>query len=358
MKSLHNVMNASSITPLPNLYLLDKSSETDNQRSIAVHQHRQDIQNILAGRDSRMLVIIGPCSIHDPEAAIDYAHRLAKAQKQFSSTLKLVMRTYFEKPRTRTGWKGYMVDPDLNGQFNLLKGLSSSRELLKSVLALGVPTATEFLDTHIAPYIADLICWGAVGARTTESQPHRQLASALHCPIGFKNGTDGNTTIAIDAIHAANDSHLLIMAGENGQPVAVQTQGNPYCHIILRGGVTPNYASHSVKSAAYQLHHSQLSSRLVVDCSHGNSGKIAKNQLDVINNIAQQLLSGERHIAGVMCESFLQGGSQALDKGPICYGQSITDECLSWEDTMCFLNTLDDAVATLQQQQYCQPAPV
>lgn len=329
---------------LPNLEnILDETIISTETKEFIFNQ-RQEIANILSGDDSRLLVIIGPCSVHEPNAVIEYATRLANAQKHYNGTLKLVMRTYFEKPRTRRGWKGFIVDPDLNGKFDLLKGITHSRKLMQSILELGVPTANEFLDTNIALYIADLVCWGAIGARTTESQPHRQLASGLHCPIGFKNGTDGNIDISIDAIHAAQDCHTMLTQKTDNQTVAIQTQGNNHCHVILRGGATPNYSSQHIKQTSLKLKRSKLSPKIVVDCSHGNSGKLAKNQLIVVEDIARQISSGEINIAGVMCESYLVGGNQKLGNGALNYGQSITDECLSWEDTLIFLDHLNVAM--------------
>ncbi|PKG40091.1 3-deoxy-7-phosphoheptulonate synthase [Psychromonas sp. Urea-02u-13] len=344
MKMLENIINASSVMLLPSLESIQRETRLNEQLQQFIEQQRAEIKSILLGEDPRLLVIIGPCSIHDPHAAIEYATRLVKMQKQYRGTLKLVMRTYFEKPRTRAGWKGFIVTPDLNSEFNFLQGVTRSRQLMKSILELGMPIATEFLDTNIAPYIADMVCWGAIGARTTESQPHRQLASGLHCPIGFKNGTDGNVSIAIDAIHAAKDRHLVLAQSENNQTFAVETQGNDHCHIILRGGATPNYSSRDVKNAAYHLQYSHLTPRLVVDCSHGNSGKIAKNQLSVADNIAEQMMSGEKSIAGVMCESFLLGGNQKINLDGLNYGQSITDECLCWDDTLVFLECVSKAI--------------
>lgn len=343
MHSITDVINASTFSPLPDIGVSLTNTSMDERLYRFVKKQREEIKRIICGEDSHLLVIIGPCSIHDPKAALEYAMRLAKIQEKYRDNLKIVMRTYFEKPRTRRGWKGYIVDPNLNGQFDLVQGLYRSRKLLKSILELGIPTATEFLDTNIAPYIADLICWGAIGARTTESQPHRQLASGLDCPIGFKNGTDGNTAISIDAIHAAQDNHVLIVSSADGTPMAAHTVGNKHCHIILRGGLTPNYSREHIKNTAEHLESNNLSPRLIVDCSHGNSSKIAKNQLKVVKDIATQLIDGEQNIAGVMCESFLKGGNQRLDQ-TLVYGKSITDECLDWEDSTVFLDTLAQAV--------------
>ncbi|RSD29514.1 3-deoxy-7-phosphoheptulonate synthase [Vibrio pectenicida] len=354
MNALQNVINTKSLMTLPSLQNILNQIDISQDLQGFIFKQRQEIANILSGDDSRLLVIIGPCSIHDPNAAIEYATRLAKMQKRYNGTLKLVMRTYFEKPRTRGGWKGFIVDPELNGEFNLLSGIARSRQLMHAILELGVPTANEFLDPNLALYIADLVCWGAIGARTTESQPHRQLASGLHCPIGFKNGTDGNIDISIDAIHAAKDCHLMLGQTANNQTVAIQTQGNDNCHVILRGGVTPNYSSQHVKNTSYQLICNDLSPRIVVDCSHGNSGKIAKNQLSVVENIARQISLAEENIAGVMCESFLLGGNQKINHGVLNYGQSITDECLSWEDTLVFLERLNQAMLEQVDSKFAQ----
>ncbi len=344
MQPFNNVINSDATHELPSLKCFKENTQANESLYRFISMQRDEIKRIISGEDNRLLVIIGPCSIHDPDAALEYATRLAKVQKKYRNTIKIVMRTYFEKPRTRSGWKGFIVEPNLDGEFNLEEGINRSREVLKSVLELGLATATEFLDTNIAPYIADLVCWGAIGARTTESQPHRQLASGLNCPIGFKNGTDGNTNISIDAIHAAKDNHLLLLPGENGQSLVVETSGNPNCHIILRGGLTPNYSSPHVKSASYHLEHSHLNPRLVVDCSHGNSGKKAQNQLMVAENLAHQIVSGEINIAGVMCESFLVAGNQKAESRPLTYGQSVTDECLNWDDSIELLDTLNAAV--------------
>ncbi|MGI3018968.1 3-deoxy-7-phosphoheptulonate synthase [Vibrio alginolyticus] len=344
MNTLRNVINIKSAAPLPSLKKILNKTNCSLQLQEFITTQRQEITNILSGGDTRLLVIMGPCSIHDPVAAIEYAHRLAEEQKRYQSSLKLVMRTYFEKPRTRGGWKGFIVDPDLNGDFNLHKGINQSRKLMQSILELGVPTAHEFLDPNIAHYIADLVCWGAIGARTTESQPHRQLASGLLCPIGFKNGTDGNIDISIDAIHTAQDCHSVIAQTSDNQTIAIKTRGNNNCHVILRGGTTPNYSTQHIKQTSFQLTRSKLPLKLVVDCSHGNSEKIAKNQLVVVKDIANQISLGETNIAGVMCESFLVGGNQTIDADLLTYGQSITDECLSWQDSLLFLEHLNNAV--------------
>ncbi|MBG0757044.1 3-deoxy-7-phosphoheptulonate synthase [Vibrio cidicii] len=349
MSHLTHAFQSESILPLPTFESIAQEFPLDWRTRQFIHRSREAITQILSGQDDRLVVIIGPCSIHDPQAGLHYARQLAALQERYRSQLLIVMRTYFEKPRTRGGWKGLLVDPKLDGTHDLPQGIRTARHFLQQVSELGLATATEFLDVNLAPYIADLICWGAIGARTAESQPHRQLASALACPIGFKNGTDGNINIAIDAIHAARDSHILPLAGSEQGALALRTSGNPYGHIILRGGKTPNYNSEHVVAASNQLMASDLPTKLIIDCSHGNSGKKALNQLKVADAIAEQLCDGETCIAGVMCESFLLGEKQALGEKPLVYGQSITDECLSWQDSQRFLDTVACAVAKVQQ---------
>ena len=306
---------------------------------------RQAIHSILHGQDSRLLVIIGPCSIHDPVAALDYARRLSPLRQQYQDRLEIVMRAYFEKPRTTVGWKGLINDPHLDGSHDINHGLVVARQLLADINALGVPTATEFLDMVTGQYIADLISWGAIGARTTESQIHREMASALSCPVGFKNGTDGNVAIAIDAVRAAQARHLFLSPDKHGQMSVYQTLGNPDGHIILRGGKQPNYQRESVKECQTALQAVNLSERVVIDCSHGNSLKQHQRQLQVVDDIAQQLSSPSHGIAGVMVESFIVEGRQDWQgSGKDCYGQSITDACLGWEDTEQLLATLASAV--------------
>lgn len=306
---------------------------------------RRRIEKILSGQDKRLLVIIGPCSIHDPNAALDYAKQLANLHEHYQERLEIVMRTYFEKPRTVIGWKGLITDPDLNGSCRVNYGIGVARELLLKINQLGIPTATEFLDMVIGQYISELISWGAIGARTTESQVHREMASALSCPVGFKNGTDGNVRIAIDAIRAARANHTFISPDKQGQMTVYQTQGNPYGHIIMRGGKTPNYHAEALTEACDQLAKFSLPTRLVVDFSHGNCQKIHRRQLDVARDIAQQIRHGSPYIAGVMAESFLlEGNQQVCENKPLIYGQSITDPCLSWEDSELLLNILSDAV--------------
>jgi len=306
---------------------------------------RQRISRILQGNDHRLLVVIGPCSLHHPQAATDYAERLMALRQRYSDQLEIVMRAYFEKPRTVTGWKGLINDPGLDGSYDINQGLAIARKLLVDINTLGMPTATEFLDMVNGQFIADLISWGAIGARTTESQIHREMASALSCPVGFKNGTDGNVRIAIDAIRAARASHMFLSPDKQGQMTIYQTSGNPDGHIILRGGKQPNYTSEHIAATRKSLEEFQLPPRIVVDFSHGNCLKQHRRQLLVAEDIAQQLRNGETAIAGVMIESFIEEGQQSVvqDK-PLVYGQSITDPCIGWSDTEAVLALLADAV--------------
>lgn len=310
-----------------------------------VRMSRKAIESILIGQDQRLLVVIGPCSVHDTQAAFEYAKMLTKLRIEHQDYLEIVMRTYFEKPRTVIGWKGLIFDPDLNNSCQVNKGLRLARELLTNINKLGLPTATEFLDMITSQYVADLISWGAVGARTTESQIHRQIASALSCPIGFKNGTDGNINIAIDAIRTARTSHVFLSPDKNGKMTIYQTKGNPYGHIIMRGGKQPNYSAKNITIACRRLRQFKLPEQLVIDFSHGNCQKIHHRQLDVAKNIARQLQKGSMAIAGIMAESFLVEGAQKVIAGkPLTYGQSITDPCLSWKDTKKLLAILSEAV--------------
>ena len=322
--------------------------------SEAVAQHitdsRKRIEKILSGQDPRLLVIVGPCSIHDPDAAIDYARRLAAIRDQYQGQLEIAMRTYFEKPRTVVGWKGLISDPDLNGSYRINYGLEQARRVLLAVNELGLPAATEFLDMVTGQYIADLISWGAIGARTTESQIHREMASALSCPIGFKNGTDGNTRIAIDAIRAAQASHMFLSPDKQGQMTIYQTSGNPYGHVIMRGGKQPNYHAEDIAAACATLSEHQLAPHLVIDFSHGNSQKKHRQQLTVCDDVCSQIVKGSRAIVGIMAESFLEEGSQPMVAGkPLVYGQSITDACLHWDDTVALLDKLSSAVKSRLQ---------
>ncbi|MFZ5521967.1 MAG: 3-deoxy-7-phosphoheptulonate synthase [Pseudomonadota bacterium] len=311
---------------------------------------RERIRRILRGQDDRLLVVIGPCSIHDPAAALDYAKRLLAQREAYKDTLEIVMRVYFEKPRTTVGWKGLINDPYLDGSFRIDEGLRMARHLLLDINRLGMPAGSEFLDVISPQYIGDLISWGAIGARTTESQVHRELASGLSAPIGFKNGTDGNIRIATDAIQAAARPHHFLSVHKNGQVAIVETAGNPDCHVILRGGKAPNYDGASVEAACKDLEAAKLPARLMVDCSHANSAKQHQRQIDVARDIADQLASGSQRVFGVMVESHLCAGAQKFtpgqdDPAKLAYGQSITDACLGWDDSAEVLKLLSDAVA-------------
>jgi len=300
---------------------------------------------ILHGGDDRLIVVMGPCSIHDTKAAMEYAKRLKACRDKYADDLEIVMRVYFEKPRTTVGWKGLINDPDLDGSFQINKGLRMAREVLLNINSLGLPAGTEFLDMITPQYIADLVSWGAIGARTTESQIHRELSSGLSCPVGFKNGTDGNVKIAVDAIKAAQHPHHFLSVTKEGRSAIVSTTGNEDCHIILRGGKAPNYDAPSVEAAAADIGKAGLAARIMIDASHGNSSKVPKNQLGVCESIAQQLATGDLRIMGVMVESHLVEGRQDLEPGkPLTYGQSITDGCVGWDDSLEVLETLAQGV--------------
>jgi 3-deoxy-7-phosphoheptulonate synthase len=316
---------------------------------------RRTIHNIMAGTDDRLLVIIGPCSIHDPGAALEYARRLKAQRTAYADTLEIVMRVYFEKPRTTVGWKGLINDPYLDESFRIDEGLRIARQLLIEINRLGLPAASEFLDVISPQYLGDLIAWGAIGARTTESQVHRELASGLSAPIGFKNGTDGNIKIATDAIQAAAGGHHFLSVHKNGQVAIVQTKGNPDCHVILRGGKAPNYDAQSVAEACAELTRAKLSASLMVDCSHANSSKQHEKQLTVAADIAAQLASGSRSVFGVMVESHLHAGAQKFTPGKdavdqLAYGKSITDACLGWDDSLKALALLSEGVKARRKQ--------
>jgi 3-deoxy-7-phosphoheptulonate synthase len=355
------------------LVLSERTSETDDQRiqdvtplpppehlirffPIAgtpteklIKHTRSAVRHIMHGKDDRLLVIIGPCSIHDPAAALDYARRLSAERARYAGTLEIVMRVYFEKPRTTVGWKGLINDPYLDESYRIDEGLRIARQLLVEINRLGMPAGSEFLDTISPQYIGDLISWGAIGARTTESQVHRELASGLSAPIGFKNGTDGNLKIACDAIQAAARPHHFLSVHKNGQVAIVETKGNKDCHVILRGGRLPNYDAGSVAAACQALTEAKLLPTLMVDCSHANSSKQHQRQIDVARDIAAQLAAGSRQIFGVMVESHLNGGAQKFtpgkdDAAALAYGQSITDACIGWDDSLEVLKVLSDAV--------------
>ena len=352
---------------------VDKTSQTDDERikditvlpppehlirffpirgtavEALITQTRTSIHNIMAGTDDRLLVVIGPCSIHDPAAALDYARRLQAVREQYKDTLEIVMRVYFEKPRTTVGWKGLINDPYLDESYRIDEGLRIARQLLIDINRLGVPAGSEFLDVISPQYIGDLISWGAIGARTTESQVHRELASGLSAPIGFKNGTDGNIRIATDAIQSASRGHHFLSVHKNGQVAIVNTNGNHDCHVILRGGKAPNYDAASVAAACKDLEAAQLPATLMVDCSHANSSKQYEKQRDVARDIAGQLAGGSRSVFGLMIESHLVAGAQKFtpgkdQPGALEYGKSITDACLGWDDSLQTLAELSNAV--------------
>ena len=353
--------------------LSEKTSETDDQRikditplpppehlirffpiaetpvETLVGATRNNVRRIMAGDDDRLLVIIGPCSIHDPAAALDYARRLKAERERHAGELEVVMRVYFEKPRTTVGWKGLINDPYLDESYRIHEGLRIARQLLVDINRLGVPAGSEFLDVISPQYIGDLIAWGAIGARTTESQVHRELASGLSAPVGFKNGTDGNIKIAIDAIQAAARPHHFLSVHKNGQVAIVETRGNKDCHVILRGGKAPNYDAEHVAAACKEIEAAKLDCTLMVDCSHANSSKQHERQVDVARDVAAQMKDGSRCIFGVMVESHLVAGAQKFSAGKddpakLAYGQSITDACIGWDDSETVLRVLSDAV--------------
>ncbi len=315
--------------------------------SQVVFTHRHEIGDIIHGLDSRLIVVIGPCSIHDPDAALEYADRLAEQASTYRDTLKIVMRVYFEKPRTTVGWKGLINDPHLNNSYDINLGLKTARGLLRALIDKGVATGTEYLDPISPQYFGDLVCWGAIGARTTESQIHRQLASGLSCPIGFKNSTDGSVQVAIDAVKSAHHSHIFLSVTKQGRSAIFSTSGNDDCHIILRGGGDkPNFDGASVRHAARALEAARLTPKLMIDMSHANSRKQYQQQLEVNADICRQLHSGETRIMGVMIESNLVEGRQEIGSGAqLTYGQSVTDACIGWDDSVACLDQLANAVA-------------
>ncbi|MBE7366099.1 3-deoxy-7-phosphoheptulonate synthase [Ramlibacter pallidus] len=352
---------------------VDKTSQTDDQRikditvlpppehlirffpisgtpvEGLINQTRRAIHEIMAGNDDRLLVVIGPCSIHDPDAALAYARKLREVRAKYADTLEIVMRVYFEKPRTTVGWKGLINDPYLDESYRIDEGLRIARQLLIEINRLGLPAGSEFLDVISPQYIGDLISWGAIGARTTESQVHRELASGLSAPIGFKNGTDGNIKIATDAIQAAARPHHFLSVHKNGQVAIVQTHGNRDCHVILRGGKAPNYDAASVGAACAELEAAKLPPTLMVDCSHANSSKQHEKQLEVARDIAGQIAGGSRRVFGVMVESHLVGGAQKFTPGKdraeaLEFGKSITDACIGWDESLDLMATLSRSV--------------
>jgi 3-deoxy-7-phosphoheptulonate synthase len=369
-------MNAKATAPGSDAWYanpVDKTSQTDDERikditvlpppehlirffpirgtpvETLITETRRNIHNIMAGKDDRLLVVIGPCSIHDPAAALDYARRLKEARTKYAGTLEVVMRVYFEKPRTTVGWKGLINDPYLDESFRIDEGLRIARQLLIEINRLGLPAGSEFLDVISPQYIGDLISWGAIGARTTESQVHRELASGLSAPIGFKNGTDGNIKIATDAIQAAARGHHFLSVHKNGQVAIVQTNGNKDCHVILRGGKAPNYDAASVGAACKELEAAKLPATLMVDCSHANSSKQHEKQIEVARDIGAQVAAGSRQVFGLMVESHLIPGAQKFtpgkdEVGALEYGKSITDACIGWGDSLQVLDVLSESV--------------
>ncbi|HYD97699.1 MAG TPA: 3-deoxy-7-phosphoheptulonate synthase AroG [Noviherbaspirillum sp.] len=316
----------------------EKASDTVANSRIALHR-------ILHGQDDRVMVVIGPCSIHDTKAAMEYARRLAEQRERFKNELEIVMRVYFEKPRTTVGWKGLINDPYMDNSFRINDGLRMAREVLLNINELGLPAGTEFLDVISPQYVADLISWGAIGARTTESQVHRELASGLSCPVGFKNGTDGNVKIAVDAIKAASQPHHFLSVTKGGHSAIVSTGGNEDCHIILRGGKAPNYDAPSVEAACKDIAANGLASRLMIDASHANSSKKPENQVPVCADIGKQIAAGDTRIVGVMVESHLVAGRQDLVPGKeLTYGQSVTDGCIDWDTSVKVLEGLAESV--------------
>ena len=338
--SIHNV-NVASQQALTAPAALRSSVPVDESIFSFVRESREVVSNILDRKDHRLMVVVGPCSIHDASAAREYAAKLMRLREKYAEKLEIVMRAYFEKPRTSLGWKGYINDPYLDGSFRINEGLALARELLLEINNMGLPTAGELLDAVSPQYIADLMSWGAIGARTTESQNHRQFASGVSCPIGFKNGTEGNVQIAVDAIRAAAASHHFLSVTKTGAAAIVKTTGNADCHLILRGGLKPNYDTASVREAELLLENAGLNTGLMIDCSHANSQKDHAKQISVCQSIVDQRRSGDSPIRGVMIESHLVGGNQAIAAPEmLAYGQSITDACLGWADSEMLLDKL------------------
>ena len=343
------IENVMPLPPPEHLIRFFPIAGTPVEQQIATTRER--VRRIMRREDDRLLVIMGPCSIHDPLAAVEYARKLKVERERFAGTLEIVMRVYFEKPRTTVGWKGLINDPYLDESYRIDEGLRIGRQLLLEINRLGMPAGSEFLDVISPQYLGDLIAWGAIGARTTESQVHRELASGLSAPIGFKNGTDGNIRIAIDAIQAAARPHHFLSVHKNGQVAIVETRGNPDCHVILRGGKAPNYDAASIAAACREIEAAKLPCTLMVDCSQANSSKLHSRQVDVARDVAVQLEGGSRCIFGVMVESHLQEGAQKFvagkdDPSKLAYGQSITDACLGWDDSVAVLERLNEGVAT------------
>jgi len=341
-----------SLHPLLSPAILREEIPMTQKGSETVSDARWEAEQIIRGKSDRLLVIAGPCSIHDTEAAMEYAAKLAEARQGLKEELCIFMRVYFEKPRTTVGWKGLINDPDIDNSFKINKGLKEARKLLQDLADMQLPAATEFLDTIVPQFIADLIAWGAIGARTTESQVHRELASGLSMPVGFKNGTDGNVQIAIDAVSASRQPHHFLSVTKQGIAAIVQTKGNDSCHLILRGSKAgPNFDAESVEKVCGALQKSQLHPAVMVDCSHGNSSKDHKKQPIAAQSVADQIAGGSQSISGVMLESHLVEGNQSYKAdGSSVYGKSITDACMSWEQTLPVLETLAEAVKKRRQR--------
>ena len=328
---------------VPAPYELVNKYPINDEISKLVYGTRNEISQILHNKDDRLFVVVGPCSIHDTESALEYAEKLALQNKKLNKNILIIMRVYFEKPRTTVGWKGLINDPDINETFNIAKGIELARKLLINIAELGLPAGTEFLDPISPQYVTDIISWGAIGARTAESQIHRELASGLSCPIGIKNGTDGGLKAAIDGIQAANHSHVFLGATKEADIAMLKTAGNNDTHIILRGGKEPNYDSESVKSTLTALREAEVNESIMIDASHGNSQKKFKQQIPVVESISDQILNGNENIKGVMIESHLNEGNQKISES-LKYGQSITDACMGWEDTVMCLEMLSDVI--------------
>lgn len=340
-----------TVRPLLTPALLEEWLPATEQALALVESSRRAISRVLHGEDDRLIVVVGPCSIHDHAQAMEYARQLKAQADALQDDLLIVMRVYFEKPRTTVGWKGYINDPYRDGSFNVNEGLKLARQLLLEVLELGLPTGTEFLDLLSPQFISDLVSWGAIGARTTESQSHRQLASGLSCPVGFKNGTDGGVKVASDAIVAAQSSHAFMGMTKMGQSAIFETRGNQDCHVILRGGKQPNYSAADVQAACELLEKSGLRPQVMVDMSHANSSKQHRRQIDVAADVAQQIAAGDQRITGVMIESHLSEGRQDIVEGQdLAYGVSLTDACISMAQTIPVLQQLAAAVRTRRSQ--------
>jgi 3-deoxy-7-phosphoheptulonate synthase len=339
-------LRISRVRPLLAPAILFEELPLSDTAARVVATGRRSIEAILDGRDTRLLVVVGPCSIHDPVAALDYAERLRALADSVIDRVFIVMRVYFEKPRTVVGWKGLINDPDLDGSYHINKGLRLARRLLADITELGVPCGTEFLDTTFGQFYADLVSWGAIGARTAESQVHRELASGLSMPVGIKNRTDGNVQVAVDAIRAAGARHLFPSLTKEGAPAILETTGNPYCHLVLRGGAEtgPNHSSAAVQQALTLLREAELPERVMIDCSHGNSERRPERQIDVIDDVIRQRREGAREIRALMVESHLVGGRQELRPGALVYGQSVTDPCLGFTETARAIENLAAAM--------------